>query len=73
MAFLIAMGFLGSDRLGSVLERPVIFIVILIAGLLPVGLSHGLVSAIVTATVAVVFYAVVIWLVLTVWDRLRSR
>jgi hypothetical protein len=69
MAFLIAMGFLGSDRLGSVLERPVIFI----AGLLPVGRSHGLASAIETATVAVVFYAVVIWLVLTVWDRLRSR
>jgi hypothetical protein len=46
MLFLIAVGILRSDRLQGLVERPVTFI----ASLVAVGLSHGLASALLTAT-----------------------
>ena len=69
MGFLMAVGILGSDRLDSVVDRPVLFI----AGFLPLGQARSLTSAIVLASLAVLIYAAVFWCVLTAWDRLRSR
>jgi hypothetical protein len=70
MLLLMAVGILGSDRLDGLFLR----LVILIAErFLPSGLSQGLASAILSATIAVVLYGVVIWLVLTAWNRSRSR
>jgi len=69
MGILIVVGLLGSDRIDSLVQRPVIFI----ARLAPVDMGHGLPSAILMATVAVLLYAVLFWFVLTAWDRLRSR
>lgn len=69
MGFLIIVGLLGSDRIDSLVQRPVIFV----ATLVPVDMGQSLASAILMATVAVFLYAVLFWLVLTAWNRLRSR
>ena len=69
MGFLIVVGILGSNRVDSIVERPVSFI----AGLVPMGQSHGFASAILLTTIAVLVYAVLFWFLLTAWERLRSR
>jgi hypothetical protein len=69
MAFLMALGILGFNRLDSIVQRPVL----LIARVVPMELAQGLTSAILLTTIAVLVYAVFFWFVLTAWDRLRSR
>ena len=69
MGFLIIVGLLASDRIDSLVQRPVIFI----SSLVPVDMGQSLASAILMATVAVVLYAVLFWFVLTARNRLRSR
>jgi len=68
MGILIVVGLLGSDRIDSLVQRPVIFI----ARLAPVDMVHGLPSAILMATVVVLLYAVLFGFVLSAWNGLRS-